>query len=122
MSNGACLFAVLACLLLPAPGVLAAEPGSAEVIVTAKPRQACEQATQADPYACLNAEMAQLVARQRPQQDLLVDLATSSLPQTAPEQGLYNQAALRIRMGNNFGRSVYPQRPPPAQTLPPLIH
>lgn len=35
--------------------------------------------------------------------------------------GLYNRAATEHRMGNAFGKSVTPQRPPPATPASPLI-
>lgn len=35
--------------------------------------------------------------------------------------GVFNRAATGHRMGNNFGTSVYPQRPPPTNFTSPLI-
>ncbi len=35
--------------------------------------------------------------------------------------GLFNRAATSNRMGNTFGTSVYPQRPPPQVPATPLI-
>jgi hypothetical protein len=77
------------------------EPPSCEGDLTADAR-----------YACLNAELAALAARQRHQQTVLDSVATASLPQSPTAQGLFSQTAMRIRMGNTFGRSVYPQRVP----------
>ena len=37
------------------------------------------------------------------------------------ELGLFNRAATGHRMGNTFGTSVYPQRPPPVAPSSPLI-
>ncbi|MDP9602641.1 UNVERIFIED_ORG: hypothetical protein J2W38_002428 [Variovorax paradoxus] len=37
------------------------------------------------------------------------------------ELGLFNRAATDHRMGNTFGTSVYPQRPPPVAPSSPLI-
>ena len=93
------------------------------VIVVAEPdKPACgKDADENVSYGCLNSELAALVARQSHQQNVQRIVVTAATPQTPTGQGLYNQTATRIRMGNNFGRSVYPQRPP-ARTAPsPLI-
>lgn len=43
-------------------------------------------------------------------------LASEAIVQRPSNQlGLFNRAATSSRMGNTFGTSVYPQRPPPVQ-------
>jgi hypothetical protein len=112
----------LAVALLFANTHAVADDGLPEVLVTG--RAAAEPCANdaASGYACVNAELAALVARQRPAQQLFDDVVDASLPQTPTAQGLFNQTAMRIRMGSNFGHSVYPQRPAPASFRPPLIH
>jgi len=39
----------------------------------------------------------------------------------ANQLGLFNRAATSHRMGNQFGHSVYPQRPPPPVVATPRI-
>ena len=47
---------------------------------------------------------------------------TEAITQRPSNQlGLFNQAATSNRMGNTFGTSVYPQRPPPVVPSSPLI-
>ena len=90
------------------------------VVVVAEPdRPACgkDQDAANVSYDCLNSELAALVTRQGHQQNVQRMAVSSATPNTPTGQGLYNQTATRIRMGNTFGRSVYPQRPP-ARTAP----
>ncbi len=59
-------------------------------------------------YACLN----QWIARQVPNRPLPgADTLTANSPSNAV--GTYNQAATKERLGDAFGHSVVPQRPPP---------
>lgn len=49
-------------------------------------------------------------------------LASEAITQRPSNQlGLFNRAATGHRMGNTFGTSVYPQRPPPVVPVSPLI-
>ncbi|MFL6611764.1 MAG: hypothetical protein ACJ8HF_26340 [Pseudomonas sp.] len=62
-------------------------------------------------YECLSEQMANPkgTAAARKNQEAL----TVPIEQRAPNKlGLYNQSATRIRMGNTFGHSALPQRPP----------
>lgn len=48
-------------------------------------------------------------------------LASEAIVQRPSNQlGLFNRAATSTRMGNTFGTSVYPQRPPPVQPSLPV--
>ncbi|MBC3375840.1 hypothetical protein J3P95_13775 [Pseudomonas sp. Z5-35] len=62
-------------------------------------------------YECLSEQMANpkgTAAARKNQEAMNVPI-----DQRAPNKlGLYNQSATRIRMGNTFGNSALPQRPP----------
>lgn len=47
--------------------------------------------------------------------------AEAAVQRPSNQLGLYNRAALEHRMGNAFGKSVTPQRPPPAPPASPLL-
>ncbi len=48
-------------------------------------------------------------------------LASEAIAGRASNQlGLFNRSATSNRMGNNFGKSAFPQRPPPVQNVAPL--
>ena len=47
--------------------------------------------------------------------------AETNLQRPSNQLGLYNRAALEHRMGNAFGKSVTPQRPPPPTPASPLL-
>lgn len=50
------------------------------------------------------------------------ELASEAIVQRASNQlGLFNRAAMANRMGNTFGTSVYPQRPPTPQYGSPIF-
>jgi hypothetical protein len=68
-------------------------------------------------YGCINAQQKALVAQQKAGTDA-AGLNQNSAP---PSLGLYNQAATKEHLGDNFGHSVYPQRPPPPHFATPLI-
>jgi hypothetical protein len=68
-------------------------------------------------YACLNQQLAasaDTTPGPQPQLDAVTHAPSNQ------QAGQFNFSALSIRMGNNLGKSVYPQRPPPA-TPPPLL-
>jgi hypothetical protein len=123
---GYLLVAALSCAVLSAR---AAEPEPLpttqlpKVIVTAHADSSSCMGDEAAhvSYDCLNAELTALVARQHNPQSVLRTVVSQSVPRTPTAQGLYNQTATRIRMGGNFGISVYPHRPSP-NTRNPLIH
>jgi hypothetical protein len=67
-------------------------------------------------YDCLSQ---QLAPKQPPGNVESPGLSSSDIANRPSNQiGLYNQSATRIRMGNNFGKSVFPQRPPPPAPSP----
>ena len=69
-------------------------------------------------YACLNQQLgasAQTASGPQPQLDAVTHAPSNQ------QAGQFNFSALSIRMGNNLGKSVYPQRPPPTPPLPPLV-
>lgn len=72
-------------------------------------------------YACLTQKLRPATpARERG--DAPPGAASEAITQRPSNQlGLFNRAATGHRMGNNFGTSVYPQRPPPAAPSSPLI-
>ncbi len=62
-------------------------------------------------YECLSQQMANpngAAAARKNQQAMNVPIEQRA----ANKLGLFNQSATRIRMGNTFGNSVQPQRPP----------
>ena len=66
-------------------------------------------------YACLNQQLAASAdASSGPQPQL--DAVTHA--PSNQQLGQFNFSALSIRMGNNLGKSVYPQRPPPPAPMP----
>ncbi len=68
-------------------------------------------------YDCLSQQWGAAVPRvQRPLPS--PDVTVTS---PAPAVGSFNQAATREQLGTNFGKSVFPQRPPPVIYVNPLI-
>jgi hypothetical protein len=68
-------------------------------------------------YACLNQQLgasANVAPGPQPQLDAVTHLPGNQ------QVGQFNLSALSIRMGGNLGKSVYPQRPPPAAPPPVL--
>lgn len=74
-------------------------------------------------FACLTDKLRPNTARERGDPASQPALPSEAIVQRAPNQlGLFNRAATSTRMGNNFGVSVYPQRPPvqaPGSPVPP---
>jgi hypothetical protein len=69
-------------------------------------------------YACLTQKL-RPVAPARGPGDPLPETASEAIAQRPSNQlGLFNRAATGHRMGNTFGTSVYPQRPPPTKPYP----
>lgn len=60
---------------------------------------------------CLNARLKSMVAAER-RQAAQIDLLLGAPEHQAPTQeGVFNEAATAERLGDAFGRSVFPQRP-----------
>ncbi|RIX76274.1 hypothetical protein [Acidovorax cavernicola] len=72
-------------------------------------------------YACLTQKLQPESAARGPG-DAQPGMASEAIVQRPSNQlGLFNRAATGHRMGNTFGTSVYPQRPPPVVPSSPLI-
>lgn len=72
-------------------------------------------------YDCLTRKLAPTLPARGPD-DAAPGLASEAITQRPGNQlGLFNRAATGHRMGNTFGTSVYPQRPPPAVYTSPLL-
>jgi hypothetical protein len=69
-------------------------------------------------YSCLNRQWARMVPPTRFSSSADAPYSATS---PAPQVGTFNQAATAERLGSNFGKSVVPQRPPPAVFSSPLI-
>jgi hypothetical protein len=66
-------------------------------------------------YACLNQQLgaaANVASGPQPQLDAVTHAPSNQ------QVGQFNFSALSIRMGNNLGKSAYPQRPPPLAPMP----
>jgi hypothetical protein len=68
-------------------------------------------------FGCINAQEKALVAQQKAN----TDAAGFNQNSAPPRLGLYNQAATKEHLGDNFGHSVYPQQLPPPNYRSPLI-
>jgi len=72
-------------------------------------------------YDCLTRKLSPTMPARGPD-DAAPGLASEAITQRPGNQlGLFNRAATGHRMGNTFGTSVYPQRPPPVVPTSPLI-
>ncbi len=67
-------------------------------------------------YDCLNQQMQRSVPQQRPSAENSTPLSAGA---PAPAVGTFNQEATHERLGNSFGKSATPQRPPPIVFTPP---
>lgn len=96
----------------PAPATSEAEPSCVEVEV---------DGVRAPSYACLTQKLspAKSSAGRVPPSEGLASEAIAQRPSN--QLGLFNRAATSNRMGNTFGTSVYPQRPPIQAPTSPLI-
>lgn len=73
-------------------------------------------------YDCLTQKLQPKAAPRGPD-DAQPGMASEAITQRPSNQlGLFNRAATGHRMGNTFGTSVYPQRPPPVAPASPLIN
>lgn len=94
-----------------APAPAQAEPACIEVEVNGQRVPA---------YDCLTLKLNPAAAANEPRQDLRLK---SERIATRPsnEIALFNRAATSQRMGNTFGRSVHPQRPPAPIVVSPIV-
>jgi hypothetical protein len=97
----------------------AAAPAVDAVVVTARPACAHLPGPQPD-YACLNAQLAAAArgAQPAPANPASADLLGAGAPDRV---GTFSFTGLSQQLGSNFGKSAFPQRPPPpAAYRPPL--
>ena len=110
---------ILACVLPPA------QADEHTVVVTpGKTDGACVSVDSAgrrmQSMSCLNEKLlpaGEVASRQAPS----LSTAETNLQRPSNQLGLYNRAALEHRMGNAFGKSVTPQRPPQPAPASPLL-
>ncbi|MGJ7609599.1 MULTISPECIES: hypothetical protein [unclassified Variovorax] len=110
------------CALVVGGGAAAAQPGTAEADAEASCAEVTVNGVRAPSFECLTHKL-----QPRPQLppqgpgDAQPGLASEAIVLRPSNQlGLFNRAATSTRMGNTFGTSVYPQRPPQVQfALPP---
>jgi hypothetical protein len=69
-------------------------------------------------YDCLNQQLMRQVQQQKPSSEATGTVTAGS---PAPAVGSFNQAATQERLGSNFGKSAFPQRPPPPVFAMPLM-
>ncbi|MWL90173.1 hypothetical protein [Cupriavidus sp. SW-Y-13] len=70
-------------------------------------------------YDCLTQRLAPASSPRAGKPGVLGSEAIANQPSN--QLGLYNRAATSTRMGNTFGASVLPQRPPPSNGVAPII-
>jgi hypothetical protein len=123
--NGRGLLVAWTCALGLGVGVgvfasaLAGEPGT-----PAEAEAVCAEVTvngvRAPSYECLTQQLRPKAPPQGPD-GAQPGLASEAIVLRPSNQlGLFNRAATSTRMGNTFGTSVYPQRPPPVQPALPV--
>jgi len=64
-----------------------------------------------DPLKCLNARLQAKVTTERKQTAETGSLLGTAVNQAPTADNLYNDTAARERLGDNFGKSPYPERP-----------
>ncbi len=64
-----------------------------------------------DPLKCLNARLQAKVSTERKQTEQTGSLLGSAASQPPTADNLYNDTATRERLGDNYGKSPYPERP-----------
>jgi len=99
--------------------------GSSAMAQEAAPANPCVEVTvngeRAPSYDCLTQKMRPPASAPR-DADGTPQLASEAIANRPSNQlGLFNRAATGTRMGNTFGTSVYPQRPPPVAPVSPLM-
>lgn len=122
MREWRCFGSVIAGGLL---SVMCAGAAAQAASASADPAASCIEVevdgVRAPSYACLTQKMSpnkDAAARQAAAQGL----ASEAIVQRPSNQlGLFNRAAMANRMGNTFGTSVYPQRPPSTAPTSPVI-
>ena len=113
--------AALTLLVMCSPLWAKEDPLLPRVQVTAPRTAACvtddTDGKRASDFACLSERMAGTTAQRTPPQVLGSEAITGRPPSAL---GLAHREATRQRMGNTFGISTTPQRPPAPAPAPPL--
>lgn len=106
----------LACALALAAAASAVDP----LTVTGRPKSRCPATAKGPDYACLNAALAATAKSAQP--PLQGPAAAEALGSGAPDKvGTFSRTGVAEQLGSNFGKSAFPQRPPPqASYSPPL--
>lgn len=94
---------------LPMPG-LAAEPEARQPAAEPSCIEVEVDGERAPSYACLSERLRPTAGARAPQDPGIASEAVLQRP--GNQLGVFNRAATANRMGNTFGTSVYPQRPP----------
>lgn len=104
------------CALLAACAVQASES------TTAQAEPACIEVEvngeRVPAYDCLTQKLSTVA--DKPRQDPRLK-SEQAVTRPSNEISLFNRAATSQRMGNTFGRSVHPQRPPTPITVSPIV-
>ena len=113
------LTVLLACAALPAQA-----DEHTVVVKAAAPQKGCVEVEangqRAPSISCLNEKLlpsSNTMSRPPP----ALSGAEATMQRPSNQLGLYNRAALEHRMGNAFGKSVTPQRPPAPAPASPLL-
>lgn len=109
------------------PPHMADKESKRDILVTGqRPASSCTGQSSAQPvdYACLNGELKAAAANTAPPASSAADAITSQAT-TPSKVGTFSHTATGQRMGQNFGKSAQPYRPPapvytyPVRTAPP---
>lgn len=108
------LFALLAGVAAPLSGLAAEPPGDKQVCVEVE-----VNGQRAPSFSCLTEKLTPRADAKKAQS---TRIASEAIVNRASNQlGLFNRAATAHRMGNTFGTSARPQRPPPPTPASPLL-
>ena len=115
---------LLSLLLLTCAAMAAQADEHTVVVKAAAPEKGCVEGEvngkRAQSMSCLNEKLlpnSNVMNRQPP----ALSGAEATVQRPSNQLGLYNRAALEHRMGNAFGKSVTPQRPPAPAPASPLL-
>lgn len=115
--------AIVPALLVIARLAVADQP--AKVLPAATPARVCVQVQigsgQPADFRCLNDLMEKLVAQEGTKQAALQAVRDGVTSLAPTQEGLFNTTATHERLGNAFGHSAFPQRPPVGYHVP-LLH
>ena len=121
---GAAMARLLSLLLLACAALPAQADEHTVVVKAAAPDKGCVEVEvngqRAQSMSCLNEKLlpnSNVMNRQPP----ALSGAEAVMQRPSNQLGLYNRAALEHRMGNAFGKSVTPQRPPAPAPASPLL-